>query len=190
MGILSKDEDGNKDKNELKNTLKKTIENIENQMKKLMIHQKKRQKILLSIEEEENAKLSSTSWRGRRGRGGRGGYRGRGRGYRGRGTWRGRGRGRGRGYGYMTMYAPPWMTRRGRGQRGRYKSIVRKTKSVDYRTASLYLTNIPNGIDESELRIHFLKFGEVDTIELYSKQRGIVEFKTRNDAEKALLKGK
>merc|ERR1712228_1145707 len=72
--ILSKDEDGNKDKNELKNTLKKTIENIENQMKKLMIHQKKRQQVLLEIEENKKEKESMYGWRGR--------GRGRGRGYR------------------------------------------------------------------------------------------------------------
>eukprot|EP01084_Bolivina_argentea_P191465 328889_1 len=83
-------EEDNADVFELKETLKKTIQSIENQLKKLIIHQKKRQQMLMRKEEKDATK---NAWRGGRGRG-RGRWRGRGRG-RGRGLGRGRWRGRG-----------------------------------------------------------------------------------------------
>ena len=204
-----------KDVEGLKNMLKKTIEKVETQLKKLLIHQKKRQEIIKTIEatkklrqESLKHKRSPTTYTKR------GGY------YRSR-------RGSGR-YG-MSMFNPTGMYHSNpmywRGGRGgiRYRSIIRKPraairngftktrgrgrgrgarggtrrinanlsgKSVDYRTSTLIIQDIPDGADEAELRIHFLKFGEVKTIEILFANVASVEFKKRADAEKALINGR
>merc|ERR1712176_1122366 len=61
-------------------------------------------------------------------------------------------------------------------------------KSVDFRSSVLMVDNVPDGLDEFELRCHFIRFGEVSNTEMMDGCAKIT-FTKRADAQKALSEG-